>query len=132
MCYLGGIGNRVKINSRLRTKEIMRGLTIALTTAFPSVCDLSCRLPKCPKTKMLAIDMITLARMTGKDFSGPVPEIRVPPQPIPIVAPSQEGIVDSQTDVTLRQHAKKRSRSKSQPGVEDGVIVVGDADTFQN
>lgn len=75
--------------------------------------------------------MVTLARMTGKDFSGPVPEIRVPPQPqpIPIVSPSQD---DSQTDVTPQQHAKKRSRSKSQPGVEDGVIVVGDADTFQN
>lgn len=75
--------------------------------------------------------MIALARMTGKDFSGPVPEIRVPPQPIPIVAPSQEDI-DSRTDVAPRQQSKKRSRSKSQTGVEDGVIVVGDADTFQN
>ena len=131
MCYLGGIGNHVKTNSKLRTKEIMRGLTIALTTAFPSVCDLFCRLPKCPKTRLLAIDMNTLARMTGKDFSGPVPEIRVPPQSIPVVAPSQEDI-NSQTDVTPRQHAKKRSRSKSQFGVETGVIVVGDADTFQN
>lgn len=74
--------------------------------------------------------MATLARMTGKDFSGPVPEIRVPPQPIPVVATSQEDI-DSQTDVT-RQHAKKRSRSKSQSGIENGVLVVGDADTFQN
>ena len=75
--------------------------------------------------------MVTLARMTGKDFSGPVPEIRVPPQPIPIVAPSQQDI-DSQTDVSPQQLAKKRSRSKSQPGVEDGVIVVGDVDSFQN
>ena len=75
--------------------------------------------------------MVTLARMTGKDFSGPVPEIRVPPQPIPILAPSQQDI-DSQTDVSPQQHAKKRSRSKSQPGVEDGVIVVGDVDSFQN
>lgn len=74
--------------------------------------------------------MVTLARMTGKDFSGPVPEIRGPPQLISVVAPSQEDI-DSQTHVTPQQHAKKRSRSKSQPGVEDGVIVVGDADTFQ-
>ena len=77
--------------------------------------------------------MITLARMTGKDFSGPVPEIRVPPQPMPTIAlsSSQEDI-DSQTDITLRQRAKKRSRSKSHPGgVEDGVIVVGDADTFK-
>jgi transcription factor TFIIIB component B'' len=73
--------------------------------------------------------MVTLARMTGKDFSGPVPEIRVPPQPI--AAPSQED-VDSQIDVTPRQHAKKRSRSKSHSGIDDGVLVVGDADTFQN
>ena len=69
--------------------------------------------------------------MTGKDFSGPVPEIRVPPQPTLIAVPSQEDI-DSQTDVTVRQNAKKQSRSKSQPGVEDGVIVVGDVDTFQD
>ena len=75
--------------------------------------------------------MVTLARMTGKDFSGPVPEIRVPPQPIPIVAPSQQDI-DSQNDVTPQQHSKKRSRSKSQLGVEDDVIVVGDVDSFQN
>jgi transcription factor TFIIIB component B'' len=80
---------------------------------------------------LLAIDIKTLARMTGKDFSGPVPEIRVPPQPISIVAPSEEDI-DPQTDVPLRQHAKKRSRGKSQSGVENGVIVVGDVDTFQS
>ena len=77
--------------------------------------------------------MITLARMTGKDFSGPVPEIRVPslPIPTPIAAPPQEAI-DSQADVAPRQHAKKRSRSKSQSRVESGVVVVGDADTFQS
>ena len=109
----------------------MPGLTIALTTAFPSVCDLFCRLPKYLKMQLLEIDMVTLTRMTGKDFSGPVPEIRAPPQPIPIVATSHEDI-DSQTDVTPQQQAKKRSRSKSQLGVEDGVIVVGDVDTFQN
>ena len=85
------------------------------------------------KMQLLAIDMVTLARMTGKDFSGPVPEIRVPPQPIPTVAPrpSQQDI-DSQNDVTPQQHSKKRSRSKSQLGVEDDVIVVGDVDSFQN
>jgi transcription factor TFIIIB component B'' len=76
--------------------------------------------------------MVTLARMTGKDFSGPVPEIRVPPQPIPVVAPSQEDI-ESQTEVTRQpEHAKKRSRSKSRSGIEDGVLVIGDADSFQN
>ena len=77
--------------------------------------------------------MITLARMTGKNFSGPVPEIRVPSHliPTPIAAPSQEDI-ESQTDVPSRQNVKKRSRSKSQSGVENGVVVVGDADTFQS
>lgn len=74
--------------------------------------------------------METLARMTGKDFSGPVPEIRVPSHPIPTAAPSQEDI-ESQTGAAPRQHVKKRSRSKSQPGVENGVVVVGDADDFQ-
>jgi len=75
--------------------------------------------------------MKTLARMTGKDFSGPVPEIRVPSHPIPIAVPSQEEI-DSQTDVAPRQHMKKRSRSGSQSGAENGVVVLGDADTFQS
>lgn len=75
--------------------------------------------------------METLARMTGKDFSGPVPEIRVPSRSMPTAAPSQEDI-DPQTDVAPRQHVKKRSRSKSQGGVENGVVIVGDADTFQN
>ncbi|KAF8807809.1 hypothetical protein BYT27DRAFT_7256359 [Phlegmacium glaucopus] len=79
----------------------------------------------------IPVDMKTLARMTGKDFSGPVPEIRVPSHPIATVAPSQED-TDSQTDVAARQHVKKRSRSKSQSGVENGVVVIGDADTFQN
>lgn len=77
--------------------------------------------------------MKTLARMTGKDFSGPVPEIRVPSHvtATATTTPSQKNI-DSQADVTPRQHVKKRSRSKSQSGIENGAVVVGDADTFQN
>lgn len=75
--------------------------------------------------------MKTLARMTGKDFSGPVPEICVPSHPIPTATAFQEGI-ESQVDVAPRQHVKKRSRSKSQCGIENGVVVIGNADTFQN
>lgn len=75
--------------------------------------------------------MKTLARMTGKDFSGPVPEIRVSSHPTLTAAPSQED-VESQNHVAPLQHVKKRSRSKSQGGVEDDVVVIGDADTFQD
>lgn len=69
--------------------------------------------------------------MTGKDFSGPVPEIRGP-------APLQKDIPSEETEQDRAQNeesctgAKKRSRSKSQALSDPGVIVIGDVDGFQS
>ncbi|PPQ71475.1 hypothetical protein CVT26_011254, partial [Gymnopilus dilepis] len=77
----------------------------------------------------IPVDMKTLSRLTGKDFSGPVPEIRAPlPPPIPI--PNEENSVD--VDETPSQPVKKRSRSSSRSVKESGVVVVGDAENFES
>lgn len=72
--------------------------------------------------------MTTLSRMTGKDFSGPVPEIRAP-TPLPLVTPNEE--TTEKTDEPSRPSVKRRSRSKSH-GVDSGLIVVGDAENFES
>lgn len=75
--------------------------------------------------------MKTLERMTGKDFSGPVPEIRAPPppqivQPEPIRQP--EDTEDSNTQKAPTKQVKKRSRSRTVG--EAGVVIVGDIDSI--
>ncbi|KAF9481666.1 hypothetical protein BDN70DRAFT_875968 [Pholiota conissans] len=75
------------------------------------------------------VDMTTLSRMTGKDFSGPVPEIRVPAPP-PLPAPAE----DTTSAAAIPEspaRLKKRSRSRSRGGLDSGVVVVGDAETFE-
>jgi len=68
-------------------------------------------------------DIQTLSRMTGKDFSGPTPEIRAPavlslaePEPEAEASPRPSGIT------------RKKSTT---PGIAgDGVEVLGDAASF--
>ncbi|KAJ6621151.1 hypothetical protein B0H10DRAFT_1018693 [Mycena sp. CBHHK59/15] len=68
------------------------------------------------------IDIQTLGRVTGKDFSGPVPVIRMPtPPPMPDPA-TQQGVEKSVV-------VKKRSRSRTLPST-DGVEIIGDAETY--
>lgn len=74
------------------------------------------------------IDMKTLSRMTGKDFSGPVPEIRVPPPP-PLVPGEGDKAIGSTENTS--PSVKKRSRSKSRGATDSGVVVLGDAETFE-
>ncbi|KAF8973651.1 hypothetical protein BDZ97DRAFT_1912126 [Flammula alnicola] len=77
----------------------------------------------------IPVDMKTLSRMTGKDFSGPVPEIRAPP-PMPTVTPNEESSEMPTEDPP--QRVKKRSRSKSHGVAESGVVVLGDAENFES
>ena len=68
--------------------------------------------------------------MTGKDFSGPVPEIRVPP-PMSMVPPNEE-LPTETNNILPTSHTMKRSRSKSQGITESGVVIIGDVEIFES
>ncbi|KAG6832560.1 hypothetical protein H0H92_000189 [Tricholoma furcatifolium] len=63
-------------------------------------------------------DMETLSRMTGKDFSGPVPEIRVLTQQ-PLVKPVD--VVPSEQVTASHETVKRKPRKKMSQ--EDGVMI---------
>lgn len=69
--------------------------------------------------------MTTLSRMTGKDFSGPVPEIRAPTPQIEFDPAHTEAQKSSPPEVT-----QKKRRGKKKTSGDDGAVVVGDAGTF--
>ncbi|KAF5352632.1 hypothetical protein D9756_005999 [Leucocoprinus leucothites] len=79
----------------------------------------------------IPVDMKTLERMTGKDFSGPVPEIRAPPPPVIQHEPSreQENVDENNSHTTPTKQVKKRSRSRTVGVPEEGVVIVGDVDS---
>lgn len=69
--------------------------------------------------------------MTGRDFSGPVPEIRAPPPPVIQPEPSQEqGSAEESTSRVAQ--VKKRSRSRTVGIPEEGVVIVGDIDSVSS
>ncbi|KAG5220056.1 Transcription factor TFIIIB component [Salix suchowensis] len=70
----------------------------------------------------------TLSRMTGRDFSGPCPEIRQPPPRLPPSAPVVSTEHEEHVQHKQPKH-KKRSRSRSM-ALTDDVVVIGNADTF--
>ncbi|KAF9557447.1 hypothetical protein CPC08DRAFT_710445 [Agrocybe pediades] len=77
----------------------------------------------------IRVDMKTLSRMTGKDFSGPVPEIRVPTPPR--IVPSEETAPAAEEE-TSTQPVKKRSRSRVNANNDGGLVVIGDAADFES
>lgn len=65
--------------------------------------------------------------MTGKDFSGPTPEIRAPEIPTYVTpAPNESTNEGPATDRPAKQNRKK-SRT---PAASDGVEILGDVETF--
>jgi len=82
----------------------------------------------------IVLDMATLTRLTGKDFSGPVPVIKIPTPPPPPPPPeptSEGGETDGHSNSTSQKINKRsRSRSKQRGTLGDGVEIVGTADTF--
>ena len=76
-------------------------------------------------------DVATLSRMTGKDFSGPVPEITAP-IPLRPDIPSEETEQNRTPIEESSTPAKKRSRSRSRALSDAGVVVIGDAESFQS
>jgi len=74
--------------------------------------------------------MKTLSRMTGKDFSGPVPEIRIPTPP-PIVQNEETANPVEDQLLAQAQQAKKRSRGRGNNNDDGGLVVIGDAADFE-
>ncbi|KAJ7103320.1 hypothetical protein B0H15DRAFT_874772 [Mycena belliarum] len=83
----------------------------------------SARITRCLESRT-PIDMKTLSRLTGRDFSGPVPVIRVPTPPPPPDPATQE-----EREVDTRAVVRKRSRSRALASTE-GVQIIGDADSY--
>ncbi|KAJ3895549.1 hypothetical protein GG344DRAFT_62099 [Lentinula edodes] len=88
----------------------------------------------------IPVDIETLSRMTGRDFSGPTPEITLP-KPVEHVAsaviaqgeadPSEgTSIQDRHRDLPSSSKSRKRSRSRTAGPPEEGLMVIGDLDTF--
>jgi transcription factor TFIIIB component B'' len=81
-------------------------------------------------------DISTLSRMTGKDFSGPVPEIRAPHQQQPAIAAGDEHAENVQ-DATPNlnegpsRKPKRKNQNQNQGTGDGGVIVIGDVDDLQ-
>lgn len=71
-------------------------------------------------------DIAYLSLMTGKDFSGPTPEIRAPSRPTipPPVAEEQAEPTHSEPAPAPKARRTKRS------GTEEGLMIVGDASTM--
>ena len=79
MSFLGEIERLAKRSSRRRIRRIHSALIIVLRTGFHTVSlnhFMLVSLERNPPS-----DMQTLSRMTGKDFSGPVPVIRAKSPP---------------------------------------------------
>ena len=65
-------------------------------------------------------DMVTLSRMTGKDFSGPVPEILLP---IPQAAPEGDPTIQ-RLDHPAPNIVPEKSRRKK--ALNDDAVIVGE------
>ena len=77
-------------------------------------------------------DIETLSRLTGKDFSGPTPEIRIPDIPR-MGSPDEEtrNAEQGERTTTPGPSAKpSRKRSRTPRVADDGVEVVGDVDSY--
>lgn len=70
--------------------------------------------------------MQTLSRLTGRDFSGPTPEIRIPE-----VATLVEEFRGELSESEQSTHKKVRKKSRT-PGMIGDVEVVGDIETFNS
>ena len=73
--------------------------------------------------QLILADMQTLSRMTGKDFSGPIPEIRAP-------AVLSMAEADKAEDDELPESAR-RKKSATPGMVNEGAEVLGDAAVSQ-
>lgn len=67
--------------------------------------------------------------MTGKDFSGPVPEIRAPtPRPSLAAPPANNTESEAEEASSSKRKPKRRAKSAAE---EDGIVVLGDIGSMQ-
>jgi transcription factor TFIIIB component B'' len=71
--------------------------------------------------------METLSRMTGKDFSGPVPEIHAPVPRLNVEVNNSAAEVDGRS--AIRPPKKNASKKK---GADDGVVVIGEVGSVED
>ncbi|PFH54878.1 hypothetical protein AMATHDRAFT_134961 [Amanita thiersii Skay4041] len=76
----------------------------------------------------IPVDMQTLSRMTGKDFSGPVPEIRAP---TPRLTEGMERTEELAVDAELERGEEERSRNLTEHR-EEMIIIVGNTEQFHS
>ena len=70
--------------------------------------------------------MEALSRMTGKDFSGPTPDIQIPE--IPRLDDEEQTVPHENTETAAKTKSKVRKKSRT-PTAND-VEVLGDVETF--
>ncbi|KAK2461571.1 hypothetical protein APHAL10511_006034 [Amanita phalloides] len=75
------------------------------------------------------VDMQTLSRMTGKNFSGPIPEIRAPtPRPAEDSMVIEGTAKDDHAETSVPKGTRKGGRGRHS-AVEEGVIIVGSVES---
>ncbi|TFK36941.1 hypothetical protein BDQ12DRAFT_633318 [Crucibulum laeve] len=79
----------------------------------------------------IPVDMNTLSRMTGKDFSGPVPEIRTPTPVLMVPEVIQDAPASQKETGNIVENTRKR-KSRKRDASNDGVVIVGSAETFES
>ncbi|KAF7347654.1 HTH myb-type domain-containing protein [Mycena venus] len=86
----------------------------------------SARITRCLESRT-PIDMNTLGRLTGRDFSGPTPIIKAPTPP-----PMPEPAADAPSEPESPHVVRKRSRSRTAIPSTEGVQIIGDADSYND
>ena len=71
-------------------------------------------------------DIKTLARMTGKDFSGPVPVIKAP---TPLRMVEDDHLAQQREDTPA---VRKKSRTPGLQPANDAEVVLGDVDDYED
>ena len=75
-------------------------------------------------------DVENLAKMTGKDFSGPTPTINVPD--VPTLMPTKPAATRDESRGRKEPPPQKKKSQRNRPQVEDTGIIIGDADTYDS
>lgn len=73
--------------------------------------------------------MLELSRLTGKDFSGPVPEIRIFPTPAEVIKHQPEA--REQTPAEESEISTKNKHKRQRTKNDDGLIILGEVDQFE-